>query len=170
MAWAPPVNWADGTVYDQADFDAQISGNLGFLYDPPSCLTYNNQQQNLTSGSVVNVTMQEEAWDTDGMHSAGAQPYRHEYNTAGVFIMYGGVLMNPYSAGWRGVQLDRSGSYQVTVEDRAVNDGANWSAQVHHTDLVTTSDTTALQAYQTSGLVLGIYSTCAFLLSHWCGN
>lgn len=168
MAWTTPITWADSTVYDDADFDAQIKNNLGFLYSPPSCLTVSANSQNISNNTNTDANMATELWDTDTMH--GATLSRHDINTAGTYLMFG-TLIFPYNGtGGRqaGIRLDDGTVIRMYIP--AVPSVTNTGLQVAHTGLMGTTDYHDLYAWQNSGTTLALAAGASWMLSHWRGN
>lgn len=172
MAWTTPLTWADTTVYTAAQLDQQLKDNLGFLYSPPSCLSYSNANQSVAHNTNSGLNMQAEAWDTDGIHSTSSTTYRHSINTAGTYLQFcAAVFAITATSGYRSVYLQNNGTTRTgELLMAAIATVTTTGLQAAHTGLFTATDYIDTFGYQNSGGALNVLANTVFMLTHWCGN
>lgn len=123
MPYTSLTTVASGDTIDPA-WGNLVDTNLDFLANPPACRVYNNAAfSHSSSGSAMVVTFNSERYDTDTMHSTSADTGRITFNTAGLYLVEGGVQWDANATGVRylGIRLNGATFLRLTQEN-AVND------------------------------------------------
>jgi hypothetical protein len=155
MPWTTPETFTAGQTLTAASMNA-LSGNDGFLYTPPMVRLTRTGTGNANNATWTSVTYDGGAsFDTDSMYSSGAQT-RITINTAGIYLVIGGIGFASNATGFRGARLIVSGATVIAIDSRPPVNGDTTIITLSTLYEFTAGQYVECQAFQSSGGVLSV--------------
>lgn len=87
------------------------------ISNPPCCQVFRDSRQIIPNNILTAIEFDEEKYDTDGMHSAGAKT-RITFNTAGVYLVTLSCTWQPNATGYRFAQIRKNGVDIIAFDSR----------------------------------------------------
>jgi len=148
-------NPATGTVAP-ATWGDQIRTNQEFFIDPPACSVSHNTTVNATSGTILTLSANTEAFDNDSMHSTVTNNSRITATTAGRYLWTVLVEFQADSNGYRQIFLRKNGSTDVPgIRQQPIASVAS-AFNLTQTVVMAASDYLEVRVLQTSGSTLTV--------------
>lgn len=168
--WTSPRTYAHGEILTATIANLHWRDNLNFLYNAPSCGAKRTTQLSIVNNTFTAVTMPEEEWDNDGMHSTSVNTDRITAATAGRYLAGGWGYWLSSSVGTRFWAISHSGGggdfgLCETSDPASGTDCQQTAAGIKVLSVGQFASTTA---FQNSGGSLNIL--IAWIAAHWVGN
>lgn len=103
-----------------------VKAATDYLANPPACRVYNSGNISVPNNIETVLTFDSERWDTNSMHSTSSLTSRITFNTAGLYLVWGGVSFvgaADYSRIYGAIKLN--GITYLALEDMEPNATTN---------------------------------------------
>lgn len=160
MPYVPPHTITVGETVTVATMNDEWGGNVTFLANPPACRVFHGGNTPIANGVWTAHPFNSELFDTNGMHSTVSNTDRITIQTAGLYLVSGGVCFGANGTGLRLCGISKntvvspSEGWHMTLASAAVGN------HVHYTSVVkcAVADILRLLVFQNSGGSLDTYT------------
>lgn len=168
MSWTTPITWATNDGITASLLNTHLRDNESFLYSPPRFRVYNSLAEAIPNAAFTAATFDSERFDTNGMHSTSVNTGRATCQTAGAYLLGGGVEWAANATGVRAAALRINGTTFIGTEAHMTRtDGGTAGSSTVTLYALAATDYVELLVYQSSGGSLNVNAASNYSPEFW---